>query len=37
MANDLEHVFKQLPALAGIRKKLTVSGDTISGFSPCDG
>lgn len=37
LANDFDEVFAMFPALAGMRSKLTVGNDTISGFCACDG
>ena len=37
MANSVDSVFQQFPALQTVRSKLTVKGSKISGFSPCDG
>ncbi|MFA6322790.1 MAG: hypothetical protein WCX71_04970 [Candidatus Buchananbacteria bacterium] len=36
-AMSAEHVFGQIPALQSVRHKLTINGDTISGFAACDG
>ncbi len=36
-ARSIDDVFTRFPVLQGIRAKLTVSGNTISGFAACDG
>jgi hypothetical protein len=37
MASSVAAVFAAYPALEAARGKLSVSGNTISGFSACDG
>lgn len=37
VATSIEEVYQRFPALATHRDKLTVNGDTIKGFAPCDG
>jgi len=36
-AETLEDLFRRYPELARIRGKLTVEGQVIRGYEPCDG
>jgi len=37
LAKSIDDVFVRFPALIDVRAKLTVFGNTISGFCACDG
>lgn len=37
LAVSVKEVFVLFPSLAAVKDKLTIDGNTIKGFAPCDG